>query len=97
MKVGDVGTELTFVIKDQDGNFVDLSAATRVTLVMQSGAYKLERQCSVVDAAQGKVKYVIGPGDLVRAGPLYMEVRIEFIDGDIYTTTCISEIVEAAL
>lgn len=97
MKVGDVGTELTFTIKDQDGLPVDLTTATSVVLVMQLSGQRVEKQCSIVDAAQGKVRYTIGAGDLFKAGTLYMEVKVAFASGDVYTTSRVSEVVEPVL
>lgn len=70
MRVGDVGTELTFDVKDQDGNPVGLAMASRVQLVMQLASHCMERDCVVVSATQGQVRYVISAGDLQKPGTL---------------------------
>lgn len=97
MKQGDVGTELVFTLKDQDGNPLNLVTVEKVWLVMSLAGRRVERECQIVDAMQGKVRYTIGPDDLTNAGTLQMELRVEFADGSKYTTTRVAEVVEPKL
>lgn len=97
MKQGDVGTELVFILRDQDGNPLDLTTAAKVWLTMSLAGRKVERECQIIDAAQGRVRYTVGPDDLTLAGTLLMELRIEYTDGSRYTTTRVVEVVEPRL
>jgi len=98
VKVGDVGTELVFIIRDQDGKVVDLSQAVSVTLVMRLGDTRLERTCDILPpASEGRVRYRVAAGDLASAGSLYMEVRVQFADGRTFTSNRITQVVEERL
>lgn len=97
MKQGDIGTNLVFIVKDENNNFVDLSDAKAVYLVMRLGNQRVERLCNIINPLEGKVQYTIKDGDLLKPGTLLMELRIEFNNGFVFTTSRVSDVVESKL
>ena len=97
MKVGDIGTELTFIIKDESDNIIDLTGVESATLSVYLGGIKFVRNCIFGDKTKGEVKYIIIEDDLFTSGTILLEVNIHFLDGDIYTTNIIRDNVENIL
>lgn len=74
--VGDVGTAFRDTVLDEEGAVIDLSSATELVMWFEKPAatdgdapevveYAAEL---VTDGTDGKVQYVVGEGDLDRAG-----------------------------
>lgn len=97
MKRRDVGVALVFHIKDDMGRPLDLTGASKVTLVARLGNSVFERECAIADRSGGVVKYIVQEGDLADSGRLTMEIRIEYADGRRFTTSRVVDVVEGSL
>lgn len=97
MRQGDIGTELIFTVVDENGNPVNLESAASVNLIMSLRGNRVIRPCEIIDAVNGRVKYIVQENDLEESGTLNMEIRVEFVDGDMFTSNRITEVIEAIL
>lgn len=68
--VGDVGTELVVVFKDEEGTVIDVSAADDIFLYLTDpdGVIVEVEGVHDTDGVNGKVKYVTEAGDLMSDG-----------------------------
>lgn len=74
--------EIQAVLKDAENTVVNLSGAT-VRFIMSSkldGSVKVDEPASVVDAAQGLVKYAWASADTDTAGTFNAEWEVTFAD-----------------
>jgi len=100
LRIGDVGTQLTFTILDEDGDAVDLTDADKVYVVLKLGNTRVERECNIIaPATDGKVYYNISDDDPCydKAGMMRMQVRVEFVGGNIFSTSRVEEEIERVL
>ncbi len=87
MKQGDTGTQLRFNLKRRDtGVAINLDNAEHVYLITKLRGTRAEHLCNVVNSVSGTVSYTLQEGDLFASGLMYMEARVEFLDGSHYTT-----------
>lgn len=74
--VNDIGTTLEMTVKDQDGNIVNISGASTMTVYLErpNGAGVLTRTAVWgTDGTDGVMKYVTVDGDLDQAGSWQMQ------------------------
>lgn len=96
MNQGEVGVEWVFVIKDDQGNPIDLAGAT-IKLLLKRKFTVYERDCSIVDALAGKAKYVLTAEDLAKPGVYAYQLVLTYIGGMVIKTIPSKEIVEDSL
>jgi hypothetical protein len=69
-----------------DGNPINLSGATvRFLVATPDGTLVVDGAASVIDAANGKVRYAWAPADTKTSGTFRAEFQITFGDGSILT------------
>lgn len=77
VKEGDYGFALGFEIKNADGTPKDLTGYAVYLKVWDSGMNViLNGQCSITDAVNGKVAYIIQQNDFTQAGQYYAELEL---------------------
>lgn len=81
-RIGDHGKELIFTINAKDEP-LDLSDAQKVTLYIRNGGITTEKTCSILDAANGKVYYVLEKGIIIEKGRVTFDVKVTWVDGEI--------------
>lgn len=77
--VGDVGTVIRFRFKDENGNAVNIAAATELTATLRrpDGAREEDAwDLTVEDGAAGTATYTTIAGDLDQAGPWETQGRV---------------------
>jgi hypothetical protein len=99
MRKGDVGTQLSFVVKDEDGNVVNLTTAMAVTLKMILKSTTLERACTVDDAVNGEVSYITTVDDPPASayGTMRMQLHVDYPGGIKFYTDIVEEIIAKSL
>ena len=97
MQQGEVGIEWVFLIEDEKGKPLDLTDVTEVKLVLRRGITTFERNCTILDATAGKVKYVLTKDDLTKPGIYAFQLVIIYSDGGIVKTNIYREIVYDSL
>ena len=78
MKIGSYGQKLWFDLVDDEGEPLDLTAATSVILYFKVGSEVKEFACTVEDIEGGQVSYVIEDGDLDKAGTGEFEIEVNY-------------------
>jgi hypothetical protein len=81
IKRTDLLPELTAILKDADGNVVDLTGATSAEFHMTpvgSSTPKVDATATIVDPPAGEVKYTWAGTDTDTAGDFYAEFEITF-------------------
>lgn len=80
VRISDVGTELVVCIVDEDGDVVDVSAASAKTIFLKkpgSGGAVLAKDASLdTTGTDGKIKWVTTAGDLDTAGIWRIQGRV---------------------
>jgi hypothetical protein len=78
--IGDVGTVLTFTVKNQAGVVVNLSTATQHDLIFRKpdGTVLSKTGAFVTDGSDGKIKYVTVAGFLDLAGIWKVQADIDY-------------------
>lgn len=97
--MGDIGTQLTFTIVDQDGDAVDLTSASKVYVILKLGNTRVEREATIIEPKnEGRVYYNVTDDDPCydHAGMLRMQVRVEYATTT-YTSSRVEEEVEKVL
>lgn len=74
-KAHDLFPPLEATLSDENGP-IDLSTATSVKLLMKSGSTNVTGRCTVVDAANGRVRYDWIRGDTDTIGTYQVEFEI---------------------
>ncbi|SFR42119.1 hypothetical protein SAMN04487947_1226 [Halogeometricum rufum] len=84
-KPGDDYTALTHTLTDRDGNAIDVSSATAVTVWADAPDESAELSgastTNVTDGSDGQVTYDVQSGDFAAAGDYSVEFVIEYGDG----------------
>ena len=99
MKEGDVGTVITFTIKDKDdSSVVNLTGFDTATVIMNLDGTRRTGTAAFGTRVSGIVTYTIASGDLHKGGRLEMEAKVAKADGsESYTSDVISEDVQPLL
>lgn len=91
IKRGDTRPLLDATLSDDDGP-VDLTGATVRLVVRRAtprcgevGALLLKRECEIIDAAAGKVRYAWQPDDTATVGSYAAEFEVAFVGGGLWT------------
>ena len=81
-KKGDRHPPLDVVLRDQNG-VVDLTSASAVEFIMQdsSGTNVVDGECTILDAASGRVRYSWAEGDTDTVGSFKAEWVVTWDDG----------------
>lgn len=98
MKKGDVGTELEFIVRDRDGNILDLTGAASAKLRIKINDNPvLEKDMAFVDRPNGRVRYKIESLVLNESGLMQMEVVITFDQNNIFRCDTVLEDIKREL
>lgn len=89
--VGDIGTYIVLIIKDENDEIVDVSGATAMTIVITkpSGTRTEYTADFYIDGSDGCISYVTVDGDLDESG-LYRAQGIVELDGGTFNTSIVS-------
>lgn len=82
VKQGDLLPELTAILKDADGNIVDLTGATSAEFHMVpvgGGVAKVNATATIVDPPAGEVKYTWQGTDTDTVGDFYAEFEVTWV------------------
>lgn len=81
----DVGVALKFVVRDTEGNPVDITGAiAKLTIINSAGSKTVD--CTITDAVNGACQYKTIAGDLATIGLHRCELEVFFPDGSHITT-----------
>jgi len=86
----DKGYDLTFVLRDYDGDVINLNTIANLYFKVQlSGEemLKFTGDMEVVDSGNGEIKYTVKENDFDDIGRYYAEIEAVFEDGQIITFT----------
>ncbi len=84
----DKGYDLIFVLRDYDGEVVNLNTIANLYFKVQlSGeeVLKFTGDMEVVDSGNGEIKYKVKENDFDEVGRYYAEIEAVFEDGQIVT------------
>lgn len=87
---GDTAPDLEATLRNVDDDPMDLTEADSVRFQMRrvdSKAYAIDADATIVTPASGAVRYVLQQGDLAQWGDFYAQWEIHWSDGTIQTTT----------
>jgi len=94
MRTGDAGTELIFNIKDKDNKLVDLTNLLKAEMIYRGYKVTIVKECIVIlPKTSGKVKYVVESGDFPREYKYNTQIKLTFIDGNVFYSDNVSIIV----
>lgn len=89
--VGDVGTELVVTVLDEDGDAVDVSAATTKTILLRkpgpAGGVLSKAAAFDATGADGRIKYTTQAGDLDTPGIWSIQGYVVLASGRWHTLT----------
>lgn len=100
LRCEDYGYDLIFNIKKPTGEVEDITGVQEVTLLVatqKTFRNILEGVCTVVDAANGKVKYSVKPEDFMKAGNYIGAIRIKYNANKTLTTGDVLMVIKEAL
>ena len=98
MKEDDVGNDMYFTVRDQDGTIVDLTAATSAQLTIKVGDEAVViKDMTFSDRANGLLKYKIESGVLSEPGDLQAEVKVVFDAANTFYADTVIETVKRRL
>lgn len=76
-QVGDVGTKIVVVVRDETGAVVDVSAASELTVYLYTPAGTLSRTGAIdTDGTDGRVKYVTTIDDFTVPGAYAVRAKV---------------------
>lgn len=93
--VGDYGTIIEFQIRRNCDDIVDISSATTLqvlfmkpdrTTFIRPAIFSTTDDSSIVPGSDGKMRYVLNPGDIDIAGDWFIQAYIEINNGAWYTS-----------
>jgi len=96
LRVGDIGVIIERTIKDQDGNIVDVSAAsTKEIIFVKPNNAKLTKAAAFsTNGTDGKIKYVTVSGDLDGVGDWKIQGRVILAAGEWRTDIAVRHVYE---
>jgi len=98
MKEDDVGTDMFFTVRDQDGTIVNLTGAASASITLKIGDEAIVvKDMIFVDRINGLVKYKIESGILTEPGELQAEVKIVFDASNTFYADTVIETVSRRL
>ena len=98
MKEDDVGTDMYFTVRDQDGTIVNLTGAASASLTIKVGDEAVViKDMIFVDRLNGLVKYKIEAGVLSEPGDLQAEVKVVFDASNTFYADTVIETVSRRL
>lgn len=86
----DYGYDISFTVKDSQGQAVDLTGVTKVEFeVVEIDTFRnlIDGECVIVEASTGKVKYTVGSEDFTKSGNYKGALRIVYPTKIITTKT----------
>ena len=86
--VGDIGTNIRLIVKDENDEIVDISVATSMTLILtKPSGTKTEYTAEFyTDGADGIISYITVDGDIDEAGLYRAQGLVELDGGTFYTS-----------
>jgi len=87
IKRGDTSPSILMKCEDGQGNAVDISDASARFHMSRLGSSvaKVDAPASIIDAANGLVRYDWVSDDTDTSGPYWCEVEVSFLNGDVET------------
>ena len=81
--IGSNDVTLTFNINTCDDSPASLDGST-VNILISRGNYKIEKECSIVNASQGECSYNLKSEDVPNVGLYFHQIKITYPNGNIY-------------
>lgn len=78
---GEAGVKFVFNIKNLLGTPVSLTNAT-VNLRFKGGSIAVDKECTIMDEANGKCFVKLNSDDLSMSGPYYWQATVTYDSGD---------------
>jgi hypothetical protein len=83
--IGESGVIFDFTLKD-DGVEIDVTGVTTAEVILKpTTGSAITRPLTIVDAPTGKVRYVLGAGDIPTAGTWSVQVHLILPSGEFYS------------
>lgn len=85
IKQNDTRPALQAILKDADGNPINLVGATAVFHMSRRGSLVVSGPCEIPNPATGQVNYIWQAGDTDEIGTYNAEIEVTYSDGGIET------------